>query len=177
MCMYCHCKPCCPVDVTFLLFLLWFDGFLLYYACVFFFVVFVNILYVFDLCVWVSQLCLTLCNLMDCSLPGLSVHGFLQARILEWVAISFSKGSSNPGIEPGSPELKADSLPSELPGKPPFTLDWYSYIFQTYSKKQTKPVFLPPTQFMVLMSFMSSCLSFSCLLQLFSLSHNCFKMF
>ena len=42
------------------------------------------------------QLCLTLCNLMDWSLPGFSVHGILQARILEWVAISFSKGSSWP---------------------------------------------------------------------------------
>ena len=36
------------------------------------------------------QLCLTLCDPMDCSLPGSSVHGILQARILEWVAISFS---------------------------------------------------------------------------------------
>ena len=42
----------------------------------------------------VSQSCLTLCNPMDCSLPGFSVHGILQARILEWVAISFSRGSS-----------------------------------------------------------------------------------
>ena len=46
--------------------------------------------------VWVTQLCLTLCNPMDCSLPGSSVHGILQARILEWVAISFSRGSSWP---------------------------------------------------------------------------------
>ena len=38
--------------------------------------------------------CPTLCNPMDCSLPGSSVHGILQARILEWVAISFSRGSS-----------------------------------------------------------------------------------
>ena len=35
-------------------------------------------------------------NLMDCSLPGSSVHGILQARILEWVAISFSRRSSRP---------------------------------------------------------------------------------
>ena len=42
------------------------------------------------------QLCLTLCNPMDCSLPGSSVHGILQARILEWVTISFSRGSSQP---------------------------------------------------------------------------------
>ena len=44
----------------------------------------------------VSQSGLTLCNPMDCSLPGSSVHGILQARILEWVAISFSRGSSQP---------------------------------------------------------------------------------
>ena len=52
---------------------------------------------------------------MDCSLTGSSIHGIFQARILEWTAISFSRGSSqsrdlpNPGIEPRSPELQADS--------------------------------------------------------------------
>ena len=45
-------------------------------------------------CVVVAQLCPTLCDPMDCSLPGSSVHGILQVRILEWVAISFSRGSS-----------------------------------------------------------------------------------
>ena len=45
-------------------------------------------------CGLVIQLCLTLCNSMDCSLPGSSVHGILQARILEWVAVLFSRGSS-----------------------------------------------------------------------------------
>ena len=40
--------------------------------------------------------CLTLCDPMDCSLPGSSVHGLLQARALEWVAISFSRDSSQP---------------------------------------------------------------------------------
>ena len=44
----------------------------------------------------VAQLCPTLCGRMDCSLPGSSIHGFLQARVLEWVAISFSRGSSLP---------------------------------------------------------------------------------
>ena len=44
----------------------------------------------------VAQSCLTLCNPMDCSPPGSSVHGILQARILEWVAISFSRESSEP---------------------------------------------------------------------------------
>ena len=44
----------------------------------------------------VGQLCLTFCNPVDCSPPGSSIHGILQARILEWVAISFSRGSSQP---------------------------------------------------------------------------------
>ena len=44
----------------------------------------------------VAHLCLTLCDPMDCSLPGSSVHGIFQARLLEWIAISFSRGSSWP---------------------------------------------------------------------------------
>ena len=44
----------------------------------------------------VSQSCPTLCDPTDCSLPGFSVHGIFQARVLEWVAISFSRGSSRP---------------------------------------------------------------------------------
>ena len=44
----------------------------------------------------VAQSCLTLCDPVDCSPPRSSVHGILQARILEWVAISFSRGSSRP---------------------------------------------------------------------------------
>ena len=50
-----------------------------------------NIIYV--QCVH-AQLCLTPCNCMDCSLPGSSVHEIFQVRILEWVAISSSRGSS-----------------------------------------------------------------------------------
>ena len=42
----------------------------------------------------VTQSCLTLCDPLDCKLPGSSVHGILQARILEWVATPFSRGSS-----------------------------------------------------------------------------------
>ena len=49
----------------------------------------------------VAQSCLTLCDLMDCSPPGCSVHGISQARILEWVAIPFSRGLPDSGIEPG----------------------------------------------------------------------------
>jgi len=48
-------------------------------------------------CVCVSaQSCMTLCDPTDCSPPGCSVHGILQAKILEWVAIPFSRGSSQP---------------------------------------------------------------------------------
>ena len=46
--------------------------------------------------VLVAQSCPTLCDPKDCSLPMSSVHGILQARILEWVAISYSRGSSRP---------------------------------------------------------------------------------
>ena len=66
----------------------------------------------------VTQSCPTLCDPMDCSPPGSSVHEIFWARILEWVAISFSKALPNPGMEPWSPVLQADSLPSELQGKP-----------------------------------------------------------
>ena len=47
-------------------------------------------------CVLVTQSCLTLCNSMDYSLPGSSVHGILQARILGWIALLFTRGSSQP---------------------------------------------------------------------------------
>ena len=66
----------------------------------------------------VTQSCPTLCDLMDCSPPGTSAHGILQARILEWVAMPSSRGFSQPGIEPKSLALWEDSLPSEPPRKP-----------------------------------------------------------
>ena len=65
----------------------------------------------------VAQLCPTLCNSVDCSPPGSSVHGILQTRILEWVAIPFSRGSSWPKDQTWSPTLQADSLLSEPPGE------------------------------------------------------------
>ena len=51
-------------------------------------------------CVFCAHLCLMLCGPMDCSQPGSSVHGILQERTLEWVAISFSGDLPDPGIEP-----------------------------------------------------------------------------
>ena len=50
------------------------------------------------------------------------VHGILQAKTLEWVAILFSRGSSHPGIEPRSPTLQEDSLLAEPQGKPKNTV-------------------------------------------------------
>ena len=63
----------------------------------------------------VTQSCLTLYDPMDCSLPASSVRGIFQARIVEWVAVSFSRGSSQTRIKPRSLALQADSLPSEPP--------------------------------------------------------------
>ena len=63
--------------------------------------------------VLVTQLCPTLCDHMDCSLPGSSVHGIIQARRLEWLAIPFSRGIFLTwGLNLGLP-LQADSLPSD----------------------------------------------------------------
>ena len=64
----------------------------------------------------ITQSCLTLCDRMGCSLPGYSVHGILRARVLEWVAISFSRGSPDPGIKPRSPAFQADAFTSEPKG-------------------------------------------------------------
>ena len=66
---------------------------------------------------WITQSCPTLCDPMDSNPPGSSVHGILQARILEWVAIPFSRGSSQATDRIQSPALQVYSLPSELPGK------------------------------------------------------------
>ena len=71
----------------------------------------------------VAKLRLTLCDPMDCSPPGSSVHGISQARTLEWVAISFSRGSSWRGVEPTSAALADGLITIELPGK-----SWYAYI-------------------------------------------------
>ena len=55
---------------------------------------------------------------MDRSPPGSSVHGILQARTVEWLAVPSPGDLPDPGIEPQSPALQADSLLSEPPGKP-----------------------------------------------------------
>ena len=78
-----------------------------------------------------AQWCLTLCDPLN-----YTVHGILQARILEWVAIPFSIGSS----QPRSPALQVDSLPAEPPGKPQNTgvgsLSLLQWIFPTQELNQ-----------------------------------------
>ena len=71
-----------------------------------------------------------LCDPMD-----YTVHGLLQDRILEWVAISFSRDLPSPGINPRSPTLQVVSLPSEPPGKTP-DITWDNIKFE-HKLKQT----------------------------------------
>ena len=66
----------------------------------------------------VTQSCPTLCNPMDCSLPGFSAQGILQAKILDGLPYPSPGDLPNSGIKPLSPALQADALPSEPPGKP-----------------------------------------------------------
>ena len=63
------------------------------------------------------KLFLTLCDPMDYSLQGSSGNGIFQAKVLEWIAISFSRGSSPPRDQTRSPTLQADALLPEPPGK------------------------------------------------------------
>jgi len=74
----------------------------------------------------VAQSCPTLCNTMDCSLPGSSVHGIFQARVLEWGAIAFSKVDASKCEIPDWSDLRAwilnfntyDTMGSAISGKP-----------------------------------------------------------
>ena len=83
----------------------------------------------------VTQVCPTLCDPM-----GYTVHGILQARILEWVAMPSSRDIPNPGIQPRSPTLQTDSSPAEPPGKPKSTgvgsLPLLHQIFPTQESNQ-----------------------------------------
>ena len=82
----------------------------------------------------VAQSCLTLCDPMDCNLPGSSVHGSLQARILEWVAVPSPGDLPNPGIRPISPvslHWQADSLPRHHADWGGFNLVQFSSVAQS----------------------------------------------
>ena len=71
----------------------------------------------FCCCCLVTKLCPILCNPMDCSLPGSSVHGVSQARILEWVVMPSSTGSSQPRDRAHVSWLAGGSFITEPPGK------------------------------------------------------------
>ena len=97
---------------------------------------------------WTSKVCLvaqsslTVYEAMDCNPPGSSVHGIFQARILEWAAMPSSRGSFHTGIEPRSPALQVDSLPSEPPGK--LTLGTKkNQIFQSLNSSMPGLTFFP----------------------------------
>ena len=80
-----------------------------------------------------SQSCPTLSDPVACTLPGSSVHGILQARILEWGAMPSSRGSSDPGMEPASLTCQVGSLPL-APPKPCyvyFTTIEKNHLYQT----------------------------------------------
>ena len=72
------------------------------------------------MCAVLLKLCPTLCDRMDCSPPGSSVRGVLQARMLEWVAMPSSRGSSQPRDETRLCLLQAGSIQLAPPGKPIF---------------------------------------------------------
>ena len=77
----------------------------------------------------VAQSCLTLCDPKDYSLPGFSVHGVFQAKILEWVAIPSPGDLPNPGIEPASPALVEGFFTTEPPDiSPRYLQGIYDFI-------------------------------------------------
>ena len=76
----------------------------------------------------VTQLCLALFDLMDCSPPGSSVHGILQARILEWLSFPSPGDLPDPGIKPKLPALEGNVLTTKLPGKSPKIILKYQVI-------------------------------------------------
>ena len=85
-----------------------------------------------------AQSCPTLCDPMDYSPPGSIVHGILQVRILSGEQFPSSGDLPNPGVEPRSPALQADSLPAEQSGK--------LKVFKENSERDgnTRPPYLPP---------------------------------
>ena len=86
----------------------------------------------------------TLCDPVDCSPPGSSVHGILQARILEWVAISSSTDLPHPEIEPQPPILQADSLVLDPPGIPIWSSSSASGFLSKENRNASLKVYLTP---------------------------------
>ena len=76
-------------------------------------------------------------EIMDYTSPGSSVHEVLQARILEWVAMPFSRESSNPGIKPRTRALQAGSLPPEPPGTQVMTNTCKEHFLKRHQKTKS----------------------------------------
>ena len=76
----------------------------------------------------IAELCPTLCDPMDSSSPGSSVHGISQARILECVTFPSPVDPYDPEIEPGSPVLRAVSLPLSHQGSPSTSIDGFIFF-------------------------------------------------
>ena len=77
-----------------------------------------NLCFIIKVEVLVDQLCLTLCNPMNCSLPGFFLHGIPGKNTGVGKPFPSPGDLPDPGIEPWSPALQADSLPAELSGNP-----------------------------------------------------------
>ena len=82
-----------------------------------------------------AESCLTLCDPMDCSLPGSSVRGILQVKILEWVAIPFSKGSSQPRDQTQLSHIAGGFLYQLSHQGSPRILEWVAYPFSSGSSQ------------------------------------------
>ena len=124
----------------------WPVSYLLCYACSF---RGLDLLVVTFMCVWLLiacvcaqslQSCPTLCDTMDCSPPGSSVHGILQARILERVTCCPPGDLPDPGVKPTSPALQVDSLPLSHWGSPWLPVVFPSYHFDTCRLCSVVPV-------------------------------------
>ena len=105
--------------------------------------------------VWGTQSCPTLCNPMDCSLPGSSVYGILQVRILEWIVMPSSRGSSWSRDWTHISCLlhwQADSLPAESQRKPlhlmlPKTDFWGSSLLRNKKGERFLLILFPSNRF------------------------------
>ena len=102
----------------------------------------------------VAQSCLTLCDTMDCSPPGSSVHEIFQARILEWITISFSRGSSQPrdGTQVSCTAGRF-FLPTELQGKPIYTISFDFCLWLTSLQRMIMSRFIQVLQMALFNSF------------------------
>ena len=92
------------------------------------------------LCVLVAQSCPTLCHPMDCSPPGSSIYGIFQVRILEWIAIFYSRGSSRPGDwnHISCVSCIGRWILCHCTKDVKYSTNWYSSLMQFLSKSQQK---------------------------------------